>query len=92
MDNGTCEESWPSHCCGVSEVQTIEIECSGGFTYPITKVISCKCQEHILMTIIKGMVYGIKNGTRIPFTRGNVLIDGEIKAVTNAAGFFQLHF
>lgn len=90
VDNGTCEESWPSHCCGVSEVQTIEIECSGGFTYPITKVISCKCQEHILMTIIKGMVYGIKNGTRIPFTRGNVLIDGEIKAVTNAAGFFSI--
>lgn len=38
------------------------------------------------------MVYGIKNGIRIFFIRGNVLIDGEIKVVINVVGFFLIIF
>lgn len=90
IDNGTCEDYWPSHCCGISQIRTIEIQCTGGFMYPITKVISCKCGENIEKTLLNGMVYGVKNNTRIPFNRGNVLIDGEMKALTNAAGFFSV--
>lgn len=44
------------------------------------------------MIIIKGMVYGIKNGIRMFFIRGNVLIDGEIKVVINVVGFFLIIF
>ncbi|XP_062620422.1 cartilage intermediate layer protein 2-like [Saccostrea cucullata] len=90
-DNGTCEDWWPPHCCDVSQTETIEIECSGGFTYPITKVISCKCRENVINTLLNGIAYGVQNGTRIPFVRGEVMIDGEVKSVTSATGYFSVN-
>ncbi|XP_056002603.1 cartilage intermediate layer protein 1-like [Ostrea edulis] len=90
IDNGTCEDWWPNHCCDVSQMQSIEVECDGGFTYLITKVVSCKCRENEMSTIINGMAYGIRNSSRVPFNRGEVMVDGELKGITSATGYFSV--
>jgi hypothetical protein len=88
QDNGTCLEWWPTHCCDVASVESVDVTC-GTFTYQISKVRSCACRTCVKKTKITGRAYGISNGTNIPFRHGLLYVHGEEVASTSSTGFFS---
>ena len=87
-DNGSCSDYWPHHCCNAKDVEVLSITCNG-FSYKTTRIQSCKCKPCVFKTVVTGRAFGRKNGTDIPFSLGQVLVNGKVLATTNAAGFFN---
>lgn len=83
-----CYDTWPKHCCIVNETSPITINCTR-FSYMISKSISCKCRECATLPQISGEVYGMQNGTKIPFKSGQIYIKGKLAGETNENGYFS---
>lgn len=85
----TCYDTWPTHCCIVNETSPLTVNCAR-FSYVISQSISCKCRECATLPQISGEVYGMQNGTKIPFKSGQIYIKGKLAGETNEDGFFSL--
>ena len=88
QDNGTCEEWWPHHCCGVKDVDIVDVTCAG-FSYKISRTVSCQCNECFVKSKITGRAYGLKDGTEIPFDYGYIQIAGKNVGFTESTGVFS---
>ena len=89
INNGTCSEWWPSHCCDVDTIESVDISCDG-FSYKTTIVKSCKCQLCMSKTTISGRAFGRINGTDEPLRLGSVSLNGEFKTLTTMTGYFRI--
>lgn len=56
----------------------------------ISQSISCKCRECVTLSQISGEVYGMQNGTKVPFKFGQIYIKGKLAGETNDYGYFSL--
>ncbi|XP_021356179.1 cartilage intermediate layer protein 1-like [Mizuhopecten yessoensis] len=88
IDNGTCEEWWPSKCCNVETVDRIEVTCPD-FTYSLNKIETCGCSLGTTVTRVTAFAYGIRNGTRVPFQRGKVFVDGGKLTYSSSSGMLS---
>ena len=88
IDNGTCSEWWPKHCCDVDLTDPVDITCDG-FSYKTTIVKSCKCRLCISKSTISGRSFGRTNGTDEPLQLGSVFLNGELKTHTTMEGYFR---
>lgn len=84
-----CYDTWPKHCCIVNKTSPLTVNCAR-FSYVISQSISCKCRECATLPQISGEVYGMQNGTKIPFKSGQIYIKGKLAGETNEDGFFSL--
>lgn len=84
-----CYDTWPKHCCIVNETSPLTINCTR-FSYMISQSISCKCRECATLPQISGEVYGMQNGTKVPFKSGQIYIKGKLAGETNDYGYFSL--
>lgn len=84
-----CYDTWPKHCCIVNETTPLRVNCSR-FSYMISQSISCKCRECANLPQISGEVYGMQNGTKVPFRSGEIYIKGKLAGETNDYGYFSL--
>ncbi|XP_021356184.1 cartilage intermediate layer protein 1-like [Mizuhopecten yessoensis] len=87
IDNGTCDEWWPSKCCNVETVDIIEVTCPD-FTYSLNKIEACGCSIGTVVSRITGIAFGIRNGSQVPFARGKVYVDGADTTYTSSGGMF----
>ena len=88
IDNGTCSEWWPNHCCDVDTTDPVDITCDG-FSYKTTIVKSCKCRLCMSKTTISGRAFGRTNGTDEPLQLGSVSLNGVFKTRTTMTGYFR---
>ena len=88
VDNGTCSEWWPRHCCDVGETEEVNITCDG-FTYKASRVKTCICQMCISKTTVSGRAYGKAKGKKIPFQLGLITANGQEIARTAMSGHFR---
>lgn len=84
-----CYDTWPKHCCIVNETSPLTVNCTR-FSYMISQSISCKCSECATLPQISGEVYGMQNGTKVPFKAGQIYIKGKLAGETNDYGYFSL--
>ncbi|XP_021340053.1 cartilage intermediate layer protein 1-like [Mizuhopecten yessoensis] len=90
IDNGTCDEWWPSKCCNVETVDRIEVTCKN-FSFTLNTVKTCGCSFGTLVTRITAFAYGMKNGTQVPFQRGKVFVDGRKLVYSSSTGMISLN-
>lgn len=84
-----CYDTWPKRCCIVNKTSPLTVNCTR-FSYMISKSISCKCRECATLSQISGEVYGMQNGTKVPFKFGQIYIKGKLAGETNDYGYFSL--
>ena len=88
VDNGTCSDWWPRHCCDVGETEEVNVACDG-FTYKASRIKTCKCQMCISKTTVSGRAYGKDKGKTIPFPLGLITVNGQEIARTAMSGHFR---
>lgn len=88
IDNGTCTDWWPHHCCDVGETELVNISCDG-FNYQANRIKTCKCQKCISKTTISGRAFGRLNGSVVPLQLGSVYANGQLVSRTSMAGYFR---
>lgn len=89
LNSVNCYDTWSKHCCIVNETSQLNVNCTR-FSYMISQSISCKCRECATLSQISGEVYGMQNGTKVPFKLGQIYIKGKLAGETNDYGYFSL--
>jgi len=87
-DNGSCADYWPHHCCQADRSEIVDIQCEG-FSYKMSRLVSCVCAECRFVTTVSGRAYGRDNGAEIPLQMGEVRMGGHVVTRTNMGGFFR---
>lgn len=87
-DNGSCSDYWEHHCCSPALVQSVNVSCEG-FSYTISKVMSCECKPCSYKTVVTGRAFGRKDGKEIPLKLGSVVIGERIQTYTSMEGVFK---
>ena len=89
VDNGTCTDWWPHHCCDVDVTETVHISCRD-FQYKMVKIKSCKCRLCMKKTTVSGKAFGRENGNEVPMQLARICLNGHPVGSTNMFGYFKI--
>ena len=87
-DNGSCSDHWHHHCCNPDTVEVVDALCDG-FSYKISRVLSCACKPCSYKTVVNGRAFGRKDGSEIPLQLGQIIIQGQEDLYTSMDGVFK---